>query len=415
MTSRVLAPAFLFKHLLSPDRCLVLLWSGMTILEGLLWTPRGWQSGRLRFESEIQEVQMQFPGTHLSETQLSGTQLRAAEPLGAPFIVPGFIDVHVHGGGGFDAMDGEDGVRGLARFHARHGTTALLATTITNPWERVLGALERVRAVQGAPQPGEASVLGAHLEGPFVNPLKLGAQPPFTLLPTPQRVAEVLAAGVVRVVTLAPELPGAVEAARQFARAGVRVSLGHTIATAEEAVAVTEAVLTEGGEVGGTHLFNAMSGLSGREPGVIGALLSRPATFAELILDGHHVHPTSFLSAHAAKPERMLLVTDAMRAAGMPDGDYDLGGQTATVRAGQARLAGGSLAGSLLTMDQALRGAVKAGLSLHRSVALASAHPARYLGLSDRGGLSAGQRADLVVLNGELKVVQVYVKGRAVL
>ena len=368
----------------------------MTILEGQLWTRQGWQSGCLHFGTEIQTVE-------------------AAEHLSAGFIVPGFIDVHVHGGGGFDAMDGEDGVRGLARFHARHGTTSLLATTITNPWVRVLEALENIRAVRDAPQPGEAGVLGAHLEGPFISPLKLGAQPPFTLLPTPQRVAELLAAGIIRVVTLAPELPGAVEAARDFARAGVRVSLGHTTATAEEAGAAIDAVLAEGGEVGGTHLFNAMSGLSGREPGVVGALLSKPEVFAELILDGHHVHPASFLSAHAAKPERMLLITDAMRAAGMVDGEYDLGGQTATVWAGQARLSGGSLAGSLLTMDEALRQAVKAGLSLHRAVSLATTHPARYLGLSDRGELSPGFRADIVVLDAELRVRQVYVRGQALL
>jgi N-acetylglucosamine-6-phosphate deacetylase len=371
----------------------------MTTLEGQIWTHRGWQPGRLSFGEHI---------IHL-------------EPLSrAPdvYIVPGLIDVHVHGGGGHDVMDGaadnDGGLRGLARFHASHGTTALLATTITNPWPRVLEALASVQRVIAQPGPGEACVLGAHLEGPFVNPLKLGAQPPFTVLPTPQLLSEVLAPGVVRVVTLAPELPGALEAATRFVQADVRVSLGHTIASAEQAGAVIRAVLEAGGEVSGTHLYNAMSGLTGREPGVVGALLAEPRAHAELILDGHHVHRASFLAALRAKPERLLLITDAMRAAGMPDGEYDLGGQLATVRGGQARLAGGSLAGSLLTLDVALRQAASAGVPLHQAVALASLHPARYLGLQDRGSLEPGMRADALVLSPELEVEGVYIGGQRV-
>jgi N-acetylglucosamine-6-phosphate deacetylase len=373
----------------------------MTTLEGQIWTLEGWQPGRLSFGQQITGL----------------NPLSAAQNGRAPerYLVPGLIDVHVHGGGGHDAMDGEDGVRGLARFHARHGTTALLATTITNPWPKLLTALASIERVMQRPEPGEACVLGAHLEGPFVNPLKLGAQPPFTVLPTPQLLAEVLAPGVVRVVTLAPELPGALEAAQSFAQAGVRVSLGHTIASAEQAGAVIGAVLAAGSEVSGTHLYNAMTGLTGREPGVVGALLAEPRAHAEVILDGHHVHRASFLTALRAKPGRLMLITDAMRAAGMPDGEYDLGGQRATVQGGQARLAGGSLAGSLLTLDAALRQAVSAGVPLHGAVALASLHPARYLGLQDRGRLEPGMRADVLMLSPELDVEGVYIGGEQIL
>jgi len=371
----------------------------MTFVEGQIWTVEGWVFGRLHFGTLIEHLEHLSPLEHVLER----------------YIVPGFIDVHVHGGGGADTMDGEAGVRQMARFHARHGTTALLPTTITNPWPRILEALHAVRAVRDAPQRGEAVVLGAHLEGPFVHPDKLGAQPPFARLPEPELLTELLALEVIAVVTMAPDRPSALEAARTLARAGVRVSLGHTLATAQEAGELIEAALEVGGTVGGTHLYNAMSGLSGREPGVVGALLSRAQTYVEVILDGHHVHRDSFLTALNAKPERLLLITDAMRAAGMPDGDYDLGGQVATVKDGQARLSGGSLAGSVLTLDMALKNAVAAGVPLHQAVALLSLHLAQYLGLEDRGDLRPGLRADVVVLEPNLSVAQVYVGGLAVL
>lgn len=331
-----------------------------------------------------------------------------------PVVVPGFIDIHVHGGGGHDTMDGEAGVRGLARFHLQHGTTSLLPTTLTAPWPQVLVVLASVRTVRDAPASGEAAVLGAHLEGPFINPGKLGAQPPCTLLPGPDRVKEVVQRDVVRVVTLAPELPGAVEAARQFADAGVRVNFGHTLARTEEVQAVMRAVRAAGGMVGGTHLFNAMLGMAGRDPGVVGALLADPDAYAEVIMDGHHVHPTSVLAAWRALGPRLLLITDAMRAAGLGDGEYDLGGQSVRVRGSQARLESGSLAGSVLTMDAAVRGAVAAGIPLHHAIGLASRSPARYLGLTDRGTLEAGQRADLVVLDDDLRIQEVFLAGQRV-
>jgi N-acetylglucosamine-6-phosphate deacetylase len=337
-----------------------------------------------------------------------------AEP---PFLLPGFIDGHVHGGGGADTMDGAEGVRAMARFHLLRGTTTLLPTTITNPWDNVVAALEAVAEVAReersvtAPLP---SIPGAHLEGPFISPQRLGAQPPFALEPEADRVAQLLDLDVVRVVTLAPEIPHAAEAAETFARAGVRVSFGHTVADAEQVAAVAQRVRAVGGTVGFTHLFNAMSQLVGRAPGVVGAALADPAAFAELILDLHHVHPTSFLAALAAKPQRLSLITDAIRACGAGEGESELGGLPVRVEGGTARLADGTLAGSVLTLDQALRNATGVGVPLHVASRLASAVPASYLGLSDRGVLRAGLRADVVVLDGDLQVVEVVIGGRSV-
>lgn len=369
-----------------------------TTLEGRILTPDGWVTGRIRFTNTILEIE----------------RLDLENRAYLPRIIPGLIDVHVHGGGGFDTMDGADGVRGLARFHARHGTTSLLATTITNPWPRVLSALQGVHEAMDDPALDGANVLGAHLEGPFVSPHRLGAQPPNTVQATPERVQAVLGPGVVRVVTIAPEMPDAPEAMLAFAGANVRVSLGHTTASAEVAAVALEAVAHAGGVVGGTHLFNAMGGLEGREPGVVGALLADRGAFAELILDGHHVHTASFLTAYNAKPDRLMLVTDAIRAAGLADGVSELGGQVVTVKDGTARLAGGSLAGSVLTMDQAVRNAVRAGLSLEQAVSLASRHPANYLGLPHKGRLEVGADADIVVLNDALEVNAVHVGGRGI-
>jgi N-acetylglucosamine-6-phosphate deacetylase len=169
-----------------------------------------------------------------------------------------------------------------------------------------------------------------------------------------------------------------------------------------------------GGFSSGTHLFNAMGGLEGRNPGIVGAILANPYVWAELILDGHHVHFSSFKAAFHAKPERLMLITDAMRAAGMPDGAYDLGGQMAQVADGMAKLKNGSLAGSLLTMDQAVRNAVQSGLKLETAVELAASHPAQYLGLTKKGNLKQGNAADIVVLDDRLEVQAVFVAGKQV-
>lgn len=365
----------------------------MNEVSGRILTPSGLTRGTIRFGERIEEIE------------------RA--DVDGPLLLPGFVDVHVHGGGGGDTMDGTDGVLKLARFHLGHGTTTLLPTTMTNPWEKVLFALNGVNEVRTA---GLAKLLpdipGAHLEGPFISPGRLGAQPPFTRLPSAEAVEEITRLGVVRVVTLAPELPGALEAAAAFVAAGVRVSVGHTRGDYDSVSELADVVRAAGGTLGFTHLFNAMGGIEGRAPGPAGAALADSAAFAELILDGHHVSEGAFQVARAAKGGRLMLVTDCIRAGGSGDCETELGGQPVTVANGAARLSDGTLAGSVLTLDQALRNALAAGVPLAEASCCLSGAPARYLGLSDRGEIALGKRADLVAVDDQYKVEQVWVRGK---
>lgn len=367
----------------------------MTRLSGRLVLPQGVVAGRLEFGERI-------------------VGLEAGPDVSGPYILPGFIDTHVHGGGDGDTMDGAEGVRLLARFHLAHGTTTLYPTTMTNPWGAILRALDGVRQVQVDADPTLPDLPGAHLEGPFISPHRLGAQPPNTLEPTAAQVDELLGYGVIRLVTLAPEMPGVTEAARRFAAAGVRVSVGHTTADYGTVSALARTVRAVGGTLGFTHLYNAMGGLSGREPGVVGAALTDSDAYSELILDLHHVHPASFLTALRAQPDGLHLITDSIRATGLGDGETELGGQRVTVRNGAATLSDGTIAGSTLTLEQALRNALSLGVSLVQASRMLSATPARYLGLSDRGELRESWRADLVVLNDAFQVQEVYVAGRRV-
>ena len=366
----------------------------MARLQGHLVTPSGVRSSEITFGTTVEEV----------------TPKRG----GGPYLLPGFIDTHLHGGNGGDTMDGPQGVRTLARFHLEHGTTTLYPATITNPWEKVLAALKGVREVRETHDPNLPDIGGAHLEGPFISEKRLGAQPSFVLEPTQERVEEVLELDVVSLVTLAPELPGVLEAAQTFAAAGVRVSVGHTMADYETTRAFTKAVRDVGGTAGFTHLYNAMSPLKSRAPGAVGAALADAASYAELIFDTHHVYEGSFLAAFAAKPEHLHFVTDSIRACGLEAGETELGGQKVTVSGGVGRLPDGTLAGSVLTLDQALRNAVGAGLSLVQASRLLSQTPAQYMGLTDRGALEPGKRADIVVLDENLQVLEVYVAGRKV-
>ncbi len=366
----------------------------MALLKGIILSPQGLQAGSLVFDGHILE--------------LSAT----ASSKAAPYILPGFIDVHVHGGGGADTMDGAEGVKTLAKFHLQHGTTSLYPTTITNPWQSILKALEGVKQVMLEEPKNLPSILGVHLEGPFISPNRLGAQPPNAIEPSQELIQEALEFDVIKLVTLAPEIPNALAAAKQFSKAGVQLSVGHTRASYEEVLALSVLLKQMGARLGFTHLYNAMGGLEGRKPAVVGAALADADSFAELIFDRQHVHEASFLSAFNAKPDKLLFITDAMRASGMKDGKSELGGQEVSIKDGKAQLSDGTLAGSLLTLDQALGNAVNAGLSLEQASHLVSRNPANYMQLNDRGTLELGKRADMVVLDKELRILEVYVAGK---
>jgi N-acetylglucosamine-6-phosphate deacetylase len=328
------------------------------------------------------------------------------------FIAPGFIDLHVHGGGGADFMDGEpEAVAAITQTHARYGTTGMLATTLTAPEAEILRAL---RAVKQAPRRG-ARVLGFHVEGPFINLKLKGAQDGRYVRPaTVGEIDRWMALGEpgdAWHVTIAPEIEGAMDAISHLTARGAVASAGHTDCTYAQLRAATEAGLSHT-----THLYNAMRPLHHREPGTVGGALSLPGLTTELIADGVHVHPAAMAVAVAARgAQDVLLVTDAMRATGMPEGEYLLGELTATLKAGAARLADGTLAGSVLTMVDAVRNMVQlVGLSLPAAVAMASGNPARRHRLVHKGELKAGLDADLVLLDQDLNVLKTIVEGEAV-
>ena len=371
--------------------------SAATHLAGLILTPAGWLRGALTLaDGRI---------TTLRGDPVDDDAWRAgAEPL----LLPGFIDLHVHGGGGADTMQAGTAIDTIARTHARHGTTSMLATTMTAPRGEIEAALRAVAGACRTRSDGAARVLGVHLEGPYISPDKLGAQPAFAVAPAAAEILALHALAPIRVVTLAPELPGALETTAALVAAGIRVQIGHSAASYEQACAALH-----GGASGFTHLFNAMSALHHRAPGAVGAALAH-AAHAELIPDLLHVHPGAMRAALRAIPG-LYCVTDATAAAAMPDGEYRLGRHVVHKCAGGVRLADGTLAGSTLTMDQALRNLVDGvGLGLREASRCVSTHAAQYLGLADRGVLSVGARADVVVLDAQLRLRQVFVEGQGV-
>ncbi|WP_342113510.1 N-acetylglucosamine-6-phosphate deacetylase [Pseudoduganella sp. OTU4001] len=357
-------------------------------IRGQILTPTGWLRGCLRHATQIASIE--------------------ADPS-APddvLVLPGFIDLHVHGAGGTDIMEGGDAAQRVARLHARHGTTTMLATTMTAPPEHIERALQGVRSAMAANAPDAADIIGVHLEGPFLNQARLGAQPPLTVGGTIEQVQHWHGIAPIRVLTLAPEIPGHLTLIPQLVALGIRVQAGHSAGTYDDGLAAIKA-----GLAGFTHLYNGMSGLNQYAPGMLAAAIAH-AEFAEIIPDLQHVQPGAIRAAMRAIP-RLYAVTDATSATGMPDGEYMLGTQRVMKCQSCVRLAvGDSLAGSALTMDQALRNLVDIGLSPAAASDRVSRFPAEYLGLRDRGSLSRGMRADYVVLDKALQLQSVVLAGR---
>ncbi len=341
---------------------------------------------------------------------VAGTRIDgiAGGPSGIDWIVPGFVDIHTHGGGGHTFTRGDaDAARAAAAFHLGHGTTTLLASLVSSPF----GLMKEATAAF-APLVREGVLAGIHFEGPYLSAVRCGAQNPAYLRdPSIEELTELikLGDGAVTMVTIAPERDGALAAIELLAAHDVVAAIGHTDATWEQ----TLAGVTAGATVG-THVFNGMRPPHHREPGPVFGLLGAPSVICELVADGHHLHDgTLAFAAAVTGPHRAALITDAMDAAGMPDGRYELGGQAVVVTDRVARLErDGAIAGSTLTMDAALRRAVGAGIDMVDACTMASTTPARALGLSaDLGALEAGLRADLVVLTPDLQVRRVMRAG----
>ncbi|GAA1009154.1 N-acetylglucosamine-6-phosphate deacetylase [Acrocarpospora pleiomorpha] len=329
--------------------------------------------------------------------------------LGGRIVVPGFVDIHVHGGGGSGYPAGsEEQARRTVAFHREHGTTTALASLVTAP-------LDRLKAAAGmlAGLCAEGLLAGIHYEGPYISAVRCGAHRPELLRsPSAAEFAELIKAGDghVRMFTLAPELPGALEAVRECVDSGVVAAIGHTDATFEQSMAAIDL-----GASVATHLFNAMRPLNHRDPGPITAAMVDDRVTVEIVNDGVHLNPSVIDLVLAAVPAtRVAFVTDAMDAAGMPDGDFDLGPMKVEVRDGVARLAGGgAIAGSTLTMDRAFRRGVQTnGMTLPQAAQVTALTPAQVLGLSHEiGSITTGKYADLVILNDNLTVHAVMKHG----
>lgn len=325
-------------------------------------------------------------------------------------IAPGFIDIHVHGAMGHDTMDATpEAIQGMARYFVAHGVTSFLPTTITAPPERIMAAIETVEACWE--KTGGAQVLGIHLEGPYISLEKKGAQLKGYIRPAdPAEYKSFFAKGKIKLITLAPEISENKGLILYASQQGATVALGHSAASYEEVIATVPLGLTHA-----AHTFNAMPGLHHRQPGTVGAVLACDGITAEVIADNIHLHPAvvKFL-VRAKGVDRTVLVTDAMRATGMPDGLYDLGGQQIRVKEGVARMADGGLAGSTLTMDRAVRNVMAAaGVPLGDALKMATCNPAKVIGAEEeKGGLAPGKDADLTVLDEDLTVDLTMVKGQ---
>lgn len=327
-------------------------------------------------------------------------------------LLPGFIDIHVHGAMGHELMDSTpEGLHQMARFYAQHGVTSFLPSTWAAPHSQTWRALEMISKLIG-PVDNGATILGVHMEGPYLNAAKCGAQDPAAIRRAdPPEARAYLDTGIVRYMSLAPEFPENHWLIEECVRRGIAVALGHTEATYDQ---VKEAVRRGVRSV--THTFNAMTGLSHRQPGTVGAALTIPELSCELIADNIHIHPAVMkLLVNAKTPAGVTLITDAMRGAGLPDGDYQIDQRKVTVRDGAVRLPDGTLAGSTLTIDRALRNILSAtGRPLDEIWPMTSWNAARLLGLDTKGSLEPGKDADMVLLDTEFKVAKTIVGGKTI-
>lgn len=334
-----------------------------------------------------------------------------AEDLDGALVIPGLVDIHVHGCAGADFSDGNyAGLVRMARYLARRGVTSFAPASMTLPYDALDKAFHAAARLRREGLADGARLMGIQMEGPFLSREKRGSQnPAYLRLPDWDRFLRLYdaAEGLLRIVDVAPELPGAVEFTRR-ASEKCRVSVAHTAAGYDQAAAVFDAGATHL-----THLFNAMSGIHHRHPGPIGAASERENVTAELICDGIHIHPSAVRMAFRLFPGRICLISDALRCCGMADGSYSLGGQEILLSGGVARLTGGAIAGSAADLYQCMRRAVSFGIPREQAVWAATALPARVIGReSETGAIADGRAADFVICGGELEPEAVYLGGK---
>lgn len=334
-----------------------------------------------------------------------------AEDLDGALVIPGLVDIHVHGCAGADFSDGDyAGLVRMARYLARRGVTSFAPASMTLPYDALDKAFHAAARLRREGLADGARLMGIQMEGPFLSREKRGSQnPAYLRLPDWDRFLRLYdaAEGLLRIVDVAPELPGAAEFTRR-ASEKCRVSVAHTAAGYDQAAAVFDAGATHL-----THLFNAMSGIHHRHPGPIGAASERENVTAELICDGIHVHPSAVRMAFRLFPGRICLISDALRCCGMADGPYSLGGQEILLSGGVARLTGGAIAGSAADLYQCMRRAVSFGIPREQAVWAATALPARVIGReSETGAIADGRAADFVICGGELEPEAVYLGGK---
>ena len=347
----------------------------------------------------------------INPSNVNDTEVIDAEGL---YLSPGFIDVHIHGAGGCDTMDGTvESINTIAKTIVQHGTTSFTPTTMTVAAEDIRKSIEVIKKLKEEGTEG-ANVLGAHLEGPFISPKAIGAQNPnFLLAPSVENYNKIVGdyGDAVVSITMAPEVEGAKELIKYLSDNGVTVSMGHTKATYDEAIEGIKC-----GACHSTHLYNAMTPFTHREPGVVGATFDTDIT-TETISDGIHISYPALRTAYKQKgTDKVVLVSDAMEACGMPDGQYSLGGQDVIVKNGAARLLDGTLAGSVLTLDKAVKNIYSnSNYPLNEVVRMATYNGAKHCHVEDHKGLiKEGYDADLILFNEDIEIQKVFVNGKEV-
>ena len=378
----------------------------------------GFVKGGLRVsDGRIAEVIRDNAGSQGNPGSRTAPELPVSEEetdLRGMYVIPGLVDIHSHGNSGHDFSDGDpEGLKVMGRFDARHGITSFLPTSMTLPYDRLETAFLTAKRYREEWDGTSSRLAGIHMEGPFFSEKKKGAQnSAYLKLPDADAVMRLQEAcgGLIKIVDVAPELPGAEAFIRKIAPR-CRVSVAHTDASYEDAVRAFDA-----GALHVTHLFNAMPSLHHRSPGVIGAAAERDDVTAELICDGLHVHPSVIRLAFKLFTDRICMVSDSLRCCGMPDGEYDLGGQTVYLRNGEARLADGTLAGDVSDLYSDMVNAIRFGIPAEQAIMSATITPAAAIG-ADReiGSLEEGKLADFVVCDRDWKIGQVVIGGKRVL